>query len=70
MNPGLSYVGKTYQVAAEAILPLNNEAGHGVGFRMQLLLFLDDLVPSAFGKPLLSSRSTVSTVETFASKRD
>jgi hypothetical protein len=32
MNPGLSYVGKTYQVAAEAIVPLNNEAGHGWAF--------------------------------------
>jgi hypothetical protein len=70
MNPGLSYVAKTYQVAAEAIVPLNNEAGRGVGFRMQLLFFLDDLLPSVFGKPLLSSRSTVSVVETFGSKRD
>jgi hypothetical protein len=43
MNPGLSYVGKTYQLAAEAIVPLNRDAGQGVGFRMQLLLFLDDL---------------------------
>ena len=32
MNPGLSYVAKTSQVASEAIVPLNNEAGRGVGF--------------------------------------
>jgi hypothetical protein len=54
MNPGLSYVAVTWQVAAEAILPLNREAGRGVGMRAQLLLFLDDLIPAVFGKPLLS----------------
>ena len=53
-NPGLSYVAETWQLAAEAILPMNREAGRGVGARIQLLLFLDDLVPMLFGKPLLS----------------
>jgi hypothetical protein len=53
-NPGLSYVAETWQLAAEAILPMNREAGRGVGARIQLLLFLDDLVPTLFGKPLLS----------------
>ena len=56
MNPGLAYVAVTWQVAAEAIVPLNREAGTGVGIRAQLLLFLDDLIPSVFGKPLLSDR--------------
>jgi hypothetical protein len=54
MNPGLSYVAVTWQVAVEAIVPLNSVAGRGVGGRAQLLLFLDDLIPSLFGKPLLS----------------
>jgi hypothetical protein len=52
MNPGLSYVAVTWQIAVEAIVPLNSAAGRGG--RMQLLLFLDDLAPSLFGKPLLS----------------
>ena len=56
MNPGLSYVAVTWQVAAEAIVPLNSEAGRSIGGRAQLLLFLDDLIPSLFGKPLLSDR--------------
>jgi hypothetical protein len=55
MNPGLSYVAVTWQIAAEAIVPLNSTAGHSVGARAQLLLFLDDLIPSVFGKPLLSN---------------
>lgn len=54
MNPGLSYVAETWQLAAEAILPLDREAGRGVGARAQLLFFLDDLLPSVFGQPLLS----------------
>ena len=41
-------------VAAEAIVPLNSEAGRSVGARAQLILFLDDLIPSLFGKPLLT----------------
>jgi hypothetical protein len=54
MNPGLSYVAVTWQIAVEAIIPLNSASGHNVGARAQLLLFLDDLAPSLFGKPLLS----------------
>lgn len=54
MNPGLAYVATTWQVAVEAIVPLSSETGRTVGVRTQLLFFLDDLVPSVFGKPLLS----------------
>jgi len=36
--------------------PLNSEAGRSIGARAQLLLFLDELIPSLFGKPLLSDR--------------
>jgi hypothetical protein len=54
MNPGLSYVAVTWQLAAEVIIPLNGAAGRSVGARAQLLLFLDDLIPAVFGKPLLT----------------
>jgi hypothetical protein len=54
MNPGLSYVAGTWQIAVEAIVPLNNVSGRDIGARTQLLLFLDDVAPSLFGKPLLS----------------
>lgn len=56
MNPGFAYVAVTWQIAAEAIVPLNREAGSGTGFRAQLLFFLDDLLPSVFGRPLLSEQ--------------
>jgi hypothetical protein len=55
-NPGLSYVGVTYQIAIEAVVPLNRAAGSGVGGRVQLLMFLDDFIPSLFSKPLLSEK--------------
>ena len=69
MNPGLAYVGDTYQVSAEAILPLNHEAGSGIGIRAQILFFIDDILPSVFGKPLLSSQSVISRVESFESQQ-
>jgi len=55
MNPGLAYVADTWQVAAEAIIPLNSEGGRTIGVRAHLFLFLDDLIPTVFGKPLLES---------------
>jgi hypothetical protein len=62
MNPGFAYVAVTWQVAAEVIVPLNRAGGNGTGFRAQLLFFLDDLVPSVFGKPLLSSQPNRSQI--------
>ena len=53
-NPGLAYVEDVWQVSAEAIVPLNRPGGRGLGFRTQLLIFLDDFAPSIFGKPLLT----------------
>jgi hypothetical protein len=50
-----SCVAVTWQIAVEAIVPLNSAAGRGG--RMQLLLFLDDLGPSLLGKPLLSRQA-------------
>ncbi len=55
-NPGFAYVAVTWQIAAEAIVPLNRAGGSGLGLRTQLLFFLDDLIPSVFGKPLLSNQ--------------
>jgi hypothetical protein len=65
-NPGLSYVAVAWQLAGEAILPLNREGGHGVGFRAQLLLFLDEVSPTLFAKPAFFSQPLVSRVEKFA----
>jgi hypothetical protein len=66
MNPGFAYVAETWQVAAEMIVPLNREGGNAPGFRAQLLFFIDDLLPSVFGKPLLTdqpNRSLIACVD-------
>jgi hypothetical protein len=62
MNPGFAYVAVAWQISAEVIVPLNQAGGHGTGFRAQLLFFLDDLLPSVFGKPLLSDKPEVSQI--------
>ncbi len=53
VNPGIAYVKDTWQVAAELVLPLTHGSTRGVGANVQVLFFLDDLLPSLFGKPLL-----------------
>jgi hypothetical protein len=63
MNPGFAYVAVTWQIAAEAIVPPNRDAGSGPGFRAQLMFFLDDLMPSVFGMPLLSDQPKRSLIK-------
>jgi hypothetical protein len=55
VNPGLSYVKETWQIAAEAAIPMDTNAGKGVGVRIQFVVFVDDAMPALFGKPLLSN---------------
>lgn len=51
MNPGFAYVAVAWQ-----IVPMNRESGNATGFRVQLLFFIGDALPSIFGKPLLSDQ--------------
>jgi hypothetical protein len=53
INPGVIYIGSTYQIGLEAQLPVNRASGTGVGFLGQLHLYLDDMFPSTIGQPLL-----------------
>ena len=62
VNPGFAYVAVAWQVAADVVVPMNRAGGSGPGFRAQLLLFLDDLIPSVFGKPLLTDKPAVSQI--------
>jgi hypothetical protein len=62
VNPGFAYVEDTWQVSAELVVPMNTAGGSGLGFRAQLLLFLDDLAPKLFGKPLLTDKPEVNQI--------
>ena len=58
INPGLIYAGDKFQLAAEAIIPVNRASGTGVGGMMQLHFYLDDLFPNSIGRPIFTSSST------------
>jgi hypothetical protein len=52
INPGVIWVGNTYQIGVEALIPINRQSGSNVGAIAQLHLFLDDIDPHGIGKPL------------------
>jgi hypothetical protein len=61
INPGVIYVGSTYQVGFEAIVPVNGASGNGVGVMGQLHIYLDDMFPKTLGQPLIGGTSTPPT---------
>jgi hypothetical protein len=52
VNPGVIWAGRRFQVGAEARIPINRASGRGIGFVMQLHLFIDDLFPRSLGMPI------------------
>lgn len=52
INPGVIWVGNKFQVAMEALIPINRQSGTNVGFIAQLHLYLDDIDPRGIGKPI------------------
>jgi hypothetical protein len=52
INPGVIWSGQYFQLGIEAMIPINSETGHNVGVIAQIHLYLDDLLPKIFGKPL------------------
>lgn len=53
VQPGIIWAGQHYQIGAEMIIPINADAGRGLGAMVQLHFYLDDLFPQTLGKPLL-----------------
>jgi hypothetical protein len=58
INPGVLWVGNTFQVGVEAIVPVNRQSGTSVGVIAQLHLYLDDLFPTTIGKPIFGGPVT------------
>lgn len=52
IQPGVVYLADKYQVAVEAIFPLNRASGHGIGGVASIDFYLDDIFPNSLGKPL------------------
>jgi hypothetical protein len=53
ISPGVLWLGQSVQLGLEAILPVNDSSGRGVGVIAQLHFYLDDLFPRSLGRPLL-----------------
>lgn len=64
INPGVIWVGNYYQVAVEAIIPVNRQSGAGIGVTAQLHIYLDDIFPRGIGKPIFGG-SMISTQSMF-----
>jgi hypothetical protein len=54
VNPGVIYVGNGFQLAVEALVPVNRQSGSNVGVIGQLHFYLDDLDPRGIGRPIFS----------------
>jgi hypothetical protein len=52
INPGVIWSGQFYQLGIEAMIPVNGHTGHNVGVIAQIHLYLDDILPKIFSKPL------------------
>ena len=52
VQPGVIYMDDTYQVAVEAVVPINQASGKHVGVVAELHFFLDDIFPNSIGKPI------------------
>lgn len=63
INPGFIWVGNTFQVGIEALIPINRQSGTNVGVIAQLHFYLDDIDPHGIGKPMFGS--TVSSATPF-----
>jgi len=55
VNPGIIWAGKYFQIAVEAILPINDRTGKNVGIRGQIHFFLDDIFPTTIGRPIFGN---------------
>ncbi len=47
------YAADSWQIAIEALIPVNKASGKQVGVIAELHFFFDDIFPKSLGKPLL-----------------
>ena len=52
VQPGVIYSADTWQLALEALVPINKASGRHVGAVAELHFFFDDIFPNSLGKPL------------------
>ena len=55
INPGVIWVGTTFQFGVEALIPINRQSGTNLGVIAQLHFYLDDIDPRGIGKPIFGN---------------
>lgn len=55
VNPGVLWVGKSFQFGIEALIPINRQSGTNVGVIAQLHFYLDDIDPRGIGRPIFGA---------------
>jgi len=53
IQPGVIYAADSWQIAIEALIPVNKASGKRVEVIAELHFFFDDIFPKSLGKPLL-----------------
>jgi hypothetical protein len=53
--PGFIYIGRSFQVGIEALIPATKATGNHVGMLAQVHVFFDDLFPTTLGKPIFGN---------------
>ena len=57
IQPGVVYEADAWQLAIEAVVPINSASGRGVGVVGELHFFFDDIFPNTLGKPIFGGKS-------------
>jgi hypothetical protein len=65
VQPGVFYIGRlgplSFELGAEALIPINHASGRHAGAIAILDFFLDDMFPDSLGKPLFGARQPRAT---------
>jgi hypothetical protein len=57
INPGIIYAGNIFQLAIEAMIPVNRQSGGNIGIIGQLHFYLDDIFPTTLGRPIFANNT-------------
>jgi len=52
IDPGVIWTGDEFQYGVEAIVPVNDTTGRGIGAQFQVHAYLDDIFPHGIGQPI------------------
>ena len=55
INPGVLWEQSDYQLGVEAVIPMNSHTGPNVGAVVSVQIYIDDIFPKIFGKPVFFS---------------